>query len=50
MPLSGFIEIKCDIMFGNSVSNMRYLKDVGRMIHLSLRVSKRVEDPNEDSV
>ena len=46
----GFIEIKCDIIFANSASNMRYLKDVGRMMHSSLGVSKKVEDLNEDKV
>lgn len=46
----GFIEIECDIIFANSASNMRYLKEVDRIMHSSLRVSKRVEDPNKDGV
>lgn len=38
-----FIEIKYNIIFANSGSNMRYLKDVGRKMHLNLGVSKKLK-------
>ena len=42
-----FVKIQCDNVFENSVSNMRYLKNVVSMMQVSLGVSKKVEDTRQ---
>ena len=42
-----FVKVKCDNVLGNSVSNLRYLKNVGSMMQVSLGVSKKVEDTRQ---